>query len=384
MKFFNTSKISSAKNQFIFLLFSWILVQGLLIWQNGIVTGLEAQKYIEEANHYLQYGNFSTNNHYLYSTQIFLIAAVTKLRLGYTVIVIIQLLLNLVATIMFYKLAICFLKKPTIAVAATFFFIVNIPYQVYNSFLFTESIFYSLTIIYSSYLLRLNSLSMTNLLFILLFLSLLSITRPTGILFFVATAFYIFFRFLNHLNVLYKTLIIFSSGIIFLIATNSMLQAGGSLDFMLPFKKENIICGVNTINNVEIKTLEKGNSLQGIVYYIFNNEQQFLKLAKLKTLSFFGMLRSYYSTFHNAFLIIFFYPFYVLIIVGIWKKIKQKDKKIIYLFTIIMLYWITTLLTCDDWHNRFILTVSPFLFLLGFAAFNSVLFMQKDLNNKNP
>lgn len=381
MNFFNTPKIASPKNQFIFLLVSWMLVQSLLLWQNGIITGLEAVKYIAEANYFLQFGKFSSNNYFLYSTQIFLIAAVIKFRLCYTVIVIIQLLLNLFSTIMFYKLAICFLKKPLLAVIATFFFIINIPYQVYNSFLFTESVFYSLVVIYSSYLLRMKMLTLKNLFGIFLFLLLLSITRPTGVLFFAATAIYIFSRFLNHLSMLYKTLIISVTAIIFLIAINSMLDAGGSLDFMLPFKKENIICGVNTINNSDIKTLEKGNSLQAIVYYIFNNEQQFFRLAQLKTIAFFGMIRNYFSSFHNTFLILFFYPFYILTIVGIWKKIKQKDKKMIYMITIIILYWITTLLTCDDWHNRFILTVSPFLFLLGFAAFSSV--MKRKMAKKN-
>ncbi len=170
MKFFSLSKIPSAKNHFIFLLFSWLLVQGFLLCKNGIVTGLEAEKYITLANHFLQYGNFSSNNYYLYSTQIFLIAAVIKFHLGYPVIVFIQLLLNLFATIMFYKLASSFLKKPIIVLIVTFFFIINIPYQVYNSSLFTESIFYSLTIIYSSYLLRLNKLTIKHLLFILFFI----------------------------------------------------------------------------------------------------------------------------------------------------------------------------------------------------------------------
>jgi len=383
MKYFNSSTISAAKKQIIFLLFSWTIVQGFLLWQNGIVTGLEAGKYIDEANNFLQFGKLSSSNYWLYSTQIFLIAAVIKLRLSYIVIVIIQLLLNLFATIMFYKLAVSFLKSPLIAAAATFFFIVNIPYQVYNSFLFTESIFYSLTIIYSSYLLRLNHLAIKNLIIIVLLLALLSITRPTGILFLIPTAFYIFFRFLSHLSLLYKALIISGSVIIFLTAINIMLEAGGTLDFMLPFKKENIICGVNTVNNAEIKTLEKGNSLKGIGYYIVNNEKQFLRLAKLKTISFFGMVRNYFSAFHNAFLMIFFYPFYVLSIGGIWKKIKQKDKKIIYMITIIMFYWITTLLTCDDWHNRFVLTVSPFLFLLGFACFTNLLINPKSIKKKN-
>jgi len=243
------------------------------------------------------------------------------------------------------------------------------PYQSYTSYLFTESIFYSLTIIYSSYVLRLEKLDLKNWIFILLFAALLSITRPTGILFFVSTLLYIFFRFLNNIRLLYKIILISVSLVVCLMAINTMLQAGGSFDFMLPFKKENIICGVNTVNNADIKTIEKGNSIQGIVYYIFNNKEQFLRLAGLKTLAFFGMLRTYFSLFHNILLVLFFYPFYILSFIGLWKKIKQQKNSLIYITSIILLYWVTTLLTCDDWHNRFILTVSPFLFLLGFAAF---------------
>ena len=376
MNFFKNLKITSQKQQFIPLLFLWAVVQGLLIRQYGIVTSLEATKYIDEANHLLQSGSLSSNNYYLYSTEILLIAGVIKLHLGFSVIVVIQLLLNLLATIMFYKLSLFFLKKRLLATAATVFFIINIPYQLYTGYLFTESIFYSLTIIYSSCVLRLGKLDFKNWLFILLFAALLSITRPTGILFFLSTLLYIFFRFLYNIRLLYKIILISVSLVVCLMAINTMLQAGGSLDFMLPFKKENIICGVNTVNNANIKTLEKGNSIQGIIYYIFNNKEQFLRLARLKTLAFFGMLRTYFSPFHNILLALFFYPFYILSFIGTWKKIKQQKASLIYFISIIVLYWVTTLLTCDDWHNRFILTVSPFLFLLGFAAFtakNSVL-----------
>jgi hypothetical protein len=148
-----------------------------------------------------------------------------------------------------------------------------------------------------------------------------------------------------------------------------MLQAGGSLNFMLPFKKENIICGVPTTNNLEIKTLEKGNSVEGILYYIFNNGKQFLRLAGLKTVSFFGMVRNYYSSFHNIFLVLFFYPFYFLALAGFFNISPGKKPVFVYLSVIVLLYWITTLLTCDDWHNRFILTVFPFIFLIAFSAF---------------
>jgi len=351
------------------LLVLWIIVQWFLLWRNGIVTSLEADKYISQAHFFLNTGTLSGNNYWLYSTQVFLIAAAIKLHMGFAIIVIIQFLLNLLSTWMFYKLALKFLNDPVTPFLATFFFIINIPYQVYNSFLFTESIFYSLTIIYSSYLLRLNRITVARLLIIILFLAFLSVTRPTGFLFFGATALYIFSRFLNHIALWKKGIIICSALIVFFAVLNMMLQSGGSLDFMLPFKKENIICGVPTTNNTEIKTSEKGNSLQGILYYILNNKKQFLRLATLKTISFFGLVRNYYSTFHNIFLVIIFYPFYILSFAGAWKLIRRKQRIFYYLSAIIVLYWITTLLTCDDWHNRFVLTVFPFIFLVGFSAF---------------
>jgi hypothetical protein len=364
-----SSAIRKQYYQLILLLVLWIVIQSFLIWQNGIVTTFEADKYISQAEYFLKTGHVSSNNYWLYSTQVFFIAAVIKLRLGFTVIVAVQLLLNLFATWMFYKLGVFLLKNTIPAFLLTFIFIVNIPYQVYNSFLFTESVFYSLTIIYSSYLLRLNKLTINNALVLILILGLLSITRPTGILFFGATALYVFFRFFNHISFLKKLVIICSTILVFFVILNTMLQAGGSLDFMLPFKKENIICGVPTVDNAKIKTFEKGNSVRGILYYIFNNEKQFFRLSKLKTISFFGLVRNYYSSFHNIVLVLFFYPFYLLAFAGAWKMFKRKEPAFLYLVAIILLYWLTTLLTCDDWHNRFILTVLPFIFLIGFSAF---------------
>jgi hypothetical protein len=361
--------IFNEQNHLVILGIIWVVIQSTLFAHYGIVTGFEAEKYINEAKFFLQFGKLTSDNFWLYSTEIFLIVAVIKLHLGFFTVVLIQLLLNLFSTWMFYKLAIYFLDNLCLSFLVTFIFIINITYQVYNSYLFTESIFYSLTIIYSSYLLRIKTLNVKNITALFCLLSLMSITRPTGILFFAATIIYIFFRFLNNISLLNKAIITFCAFIIFFVTLNSMLETGGSLDFMLPFKKENIICGVNTTTNADIQVMEKGNSLEGLFYYIVYNKSQFFKLSKLKTISFFGFIRDYYSSFHNIYLIIFFYPFYILSIVGIIKKIRQKDKIIIYLLAIICLYWITTLLTCDDWHNRFILTVSPFIFLMGIAAF---------------
>ncbi|MEO6819275.1 MAG: hypothetical protein ABI266_07545 [Ginsengibacter sp.] len=362
--------INTTKKQLTFLLFVWAIVQIILYVHNGIVTDLEAKKYINEATFFIKNGHLSTGNFYLYSTEIFLIVASLKLKTGFILVVIIHWIMNLLATYMFFTIAMNFLKKEILAVIVTFLYIINIPYQVYNSFLFTESLFYSLTIIYSGFLLRLTILNLKNIIFIFLFLLLLSITRPTGILFFGATAIYVFFKFLHHWSIVQKMVLLTVSLVLFIVLINSMMQSGGELNLMLPFVKENIICGVNTTINANIQTLQNDTSLYGLLYYITHNPGHFLHLAWLKTISFFAMTRSYYSLPHNILLILFYYPFYLMSILDIRNQFKTGKKKLNYFISIIILYWLTSVFTCDDWHGRFFLTISPFLFLLGMSIFS--------------
>ncbi len=351
------------------LLMLWLAIQLILLFSNGMVTTLEAEKYITQANYFLEHGRFSTGNYYLYSTLILLIVACIKWQLSFWIIVIIQLLLNFFAFLMFYKLAFHFLKSNKLAWIVCAYYICNLFYQLYNSFLFTESLFYSLTIIYTSYLLTISRLQLKNIITLIIFLILLSLTRPTGILFLPATLLYSYFQFMKRLKMVVRIPIAIGAMAAFIFILNRLMSVGGSLDFMLPFIKENIICGVNTVFNAHIIVPQNGNSLNGLWLYIYENNGQFLKLAKLKSAAFWGLMRSYYSISHNIFLVLFFYPFYFFSLMGIVNKYRQKDRSLIFLLTIVLLYWLTTVLTCDDWHNRFFLTISPYLFLLGIAAF---------------
>lgn len=347
----------------------WLAVQLLLFWRNGIFTQLESTKYINEAHFFLENGKVSTPNFYLYFSEILLIATAIKLNTGFILIVFIQWIFNFIATLMLYNLGRQFLKNDLLAFAATIVFLFNIPYQIYNSFLYTESLFYSFTIIYSCMLLRLQKLSTASVIAILISLAILSITRPTGILFFGATAIYIFFRFMRHWKLWQKAILLLAATLFFLIILNILLQSGGELNFMLPFIKENIICGVNTTDRANIDIREGDNSLYGLMFYITHNPTHFIRFAFYKTQAFFGMLRSYYSLSHNLIIAVFFYPFYVLALLGIRKKWQSENQTVLYFLSVIFLFWLTSALTCDDWHNRFILTVFPFIFLLGMASF---------------
>ena len=135
----------------------WIIMQVILFYRFGLVTGFEAEKYIYEANYFLTNGTVSTPNYWLYSVQIFLIAAAVKLKMGLFSVAFLQLLFSAWAAYAFYKF-IAGISNWQTAFILTLLLIANYPLQTFNTSLQTESLFYSFTILFSCFLLRLKKL----------------------------------------------------------------------------------------------------------------------------------------------------------------------------------------------------------------------------------
>jgi len=353
---------------FLVLASIWVIMQALLFYRFGLVTGFEAEKYIYEANYFLANGTVSTPNYWLYSIQIFLIATAVKLKTGLLSVAFVQLFFNVWATYSFYKFIDVISNRQT-AFAITLLLIVNYPLQTFNTSLQTESLFYSFTILFSCFLLRLKTLTAGSLTRVILFLLMISFTRPTGVLLVPCSFLYLFFRFFKPFSILVKTIITIAVSICFLFFLNAALGSGGGLDFMLPFRDERIICGVPTLPGfIDINTTDDPNSVFGLFYYITHNTGQFLRLALLRSRAFFGLTRSYYSVSHNFYLCVYFYPFYLLVILS-WRNWFKKNKLLLlYCFSVIAVNWITVMLTCDDWHNRFFLSITPYIYILAAPA----------------
>lgn len=362
----------------VWLLFiCWAVVQTILFFQYGIFTDLEAKKYITEAHNLIDKGTVSTPNFWLYSTQIFLIAAAIKLKTGYVSVYIIQLLLNAFSTFVFYKY-LCKVHSIKTGLIVTLILIFNFPFQTFNSFLQTESLFFSLTILFSCFLLRIQQLSALKLTAVLLFLLLICFTRPTGCLFIPATFLYLFFHFFKGITVTRKLLMTAACTIVFLWIANIAIGSGGELDFMLPFRDERIICGVPTLSGfIDIKTAANPNSLYGIFYYITHNFEQFIRLSVLRSKAFWGLTRDYFSSSHNYFLMIYFYPFYLLSLYALISLYKKERTMILYCISLIGITWLTVILTCDDWHNRFFLSITPYIYILTASTIQHIFFKLK-------
>jgi len=151
---------------------------------------------------------------------------------------------------------------------------------------------------------------------------------------------------------------------------NLALGSGGGLNFVLPFAEEHIICGVRT---VRANRAAYGNSLWSILNYIFDHPTQFLRLALLRTLAFFGLYRSYFSAGHNLYLAIYFFPIYVLVLLSLKEWWQKNRSLILYSLSLIFITWGTVMLSCDDWHNRFFLSLVPVFYILSLPALKKII-----------
>lgn len=348
----------------VWLLLIWALVQAFLLFRYGIFTKLESEKYIDEANNILTKGTVSSANFWLYSTQIFLIALATKLKAGYVFVCAVQLFFSGLAIYYFFRFAER-ISSVRAAMVVSLLLIFNLPFQTYNVFLQTESLFFSFTILFSCYLFQLKRLTVSSSLLLFLFIALICVTRPSGLLFVPCAFIYLFFRFFTFFSTPVKIGITAAAAIGFLFVLNAALGSGGELDFMLPFRDERIICGVPTTDGfVDIRTSSDPNSVEGLLYYISHNFEQFTRLAWIKTKAFFGLVRSYYGTGHNIYLALFFYPVYLLSLISIPLWWRKNRNILLYCSAIILVTWLSVILSCDDWHNRFFLTVIPYFYVL--------------------
>jgi hypothetical protein len=347
------------------VLILWLFVNAFFLWKNGVVTTGEAEKYIYQAHLFAATGHLETANFWLYFIPISLLAVCLKLHLGFGWIVALQLFFNLSATLCFFRTVLYFLGSQRIAFAGTLLLLLNLPYQAFNTFLQTESLFQSFSLLFSCYLLRQKKLSAGSLATIFLALVVLSMTRPNGLLYWPATLLYLFLFALAKAPPVRKLAFGVIAAGLFILLLNTAMGSGGELDFLLPFREEHIICGLPTLlQPAGIHTAGAGNSLYALLYYITHNFGQFLRLSALKSISFWGVYRSYYSLPHNLFLAAFFYSITLAALFSVHWWRKNLPLPFVFLLSIVLLTWVTVILTCDDWSNRIYLGISPYLLIL--------------------
>jgi hypothetical protein len=351
-----------------FVVSLWIAVQVLLYIKNGIVTNLEAEKYILRANNLIENGSYDLS-YICYSTFIIFLALVFKLGIGYKGVVLFQLILNGFATIKIFQITKAISGEKIVAFFASLFFILCYQIQVWNFHLYTDSFFLSIVILFFDALINSNLTKWSNRIKFATLLLLLLFARPTGILFLVPFIVYVIiknrntiFKINNYKIIFYSSLLLIFifSGSIYL--NKSQLMYNGLFQ---AFPSNKIICGVESglENFISLK-----NNPHGTFQYLSHNITLFIKVSYLKLVSFYGMVRPFFSSTHNL-ILMSFYPIYLLSIIGICTKFKFKEDKY-FIITTLMVFSGLVIITCVNWHSRFILPILPFIIILAAIGLN--------------
>ncbi len=349
------------------LIGSWFIVQGILLWKFGIVTTGEAPKYLNEALYFRKHLSFSEPKYIFYSPLIFLHLVANILHVGKYGVLAVQLLINLFATIRFADLARKLFGKTPSAVFCGLALVFFIPLQIWNTHLYTESLFISFTILFTVSLIHCIdhgrfSIGCYTLGLLVLF------TRPTGMLVIPAVMILLTIEWILA-SYWWRVLGMWVLGLLgFGIVLELAMKGEGEFDFMKPFIEGHIICGVPTGMADRINLPADGNSLSGLWYFASHNSALLLDLAEKKLIAFWGMTRTYYSTAHNYALMILCYPLYSLALFGLLKGKFEVIGIKSYIFILCCFFCLSVLFSCDDWLNRFIMPLFPFLLLLAFAG----------------
>lgn len=363
----NTIKNFCPKSGNSIIVLFWLLFFLLHLYLYGIVTTFEAAKYIKEAERLINYQTLSATRFWFYSITIFIITISLKLKIGFTGAVIIQSLLNLLTILFFHRsLKLIFPKFslfPLIIIAITIAFL---PYSSWNVFLYTESVFYSSILFLTSAIIRHNYTKKKSIVFLIIFALVVTIlSRPLGILFIPAVLFYFYVSLEKKAR-----LIIIPAGIIGLgvlvYATNIVFTTTTDATITLSAKEGCVVCGVFPATNVKLNLLTAGSPLQQLYYYVSHNFSHFITLGFARLNAFFFMTRPYYSARHNIFLLAFIIPLYILSGISFVIKKESRYKPVFYFMVVsIITFAIVIMLQCDDYHNRFILGLFPFLLILS-------------------
>lgn len=373
----NSIKHMSVKYSRLILCTTWLFTTLFYLKLYGIFTGLEAEKYINEAHTLIETGSFSAPRFWFYSITIFILAIAFKLKIGITGAFIIQGLLNLFAYLFFLKALTELFKSTVTALLIVIYLLVFLPYQTWVVFFFTESAFFSMILILFSFIILNNPLKYKNVIGISLLLLLVIMGRPLGLLFAGSTYVYLFYN----ANIKWKKILGFSGIFLFAAAyysINIIFSTISDWHITKPFEEESIICNLpSELPHAVLKLSSEGSPIYQLYYYLTNNFPHFLHFTGVKLNYFFLMARPYYSKPHNYFLIFNTIAIYILSFAGFFLRQPYFKKGVVpFCVCSIFLYTITIIFQCDDYHNRFILSIYPFFVILatrGIQFFSSLL-----------
>jgi hypothetical protein len=373
------------RKEIIAIIVLWLGVHVYLFYHFGVFTSLEASKYTSAGKYFLETGSFPEKKYLFYALTPLLIALNLKIGFGYTGAAIMQCLISLASTLIFFRLCLLLSGNKKASLITTVILLLFIPYQSWNVYLYTESLFLSAVIflLYALYNLSIEKKSFgKNILKVLIALVLVLTARPFGMLFLPSVVLY-------SIMMLPRRYFFVSIGIT-IVAVGAMYYFlnrafSGSVDWnsMVSNINGNIICDLPDARFIKrLNLANDGDPVYQLLYYVIYNPKHFLTLSLMRLSAFFNITRSYYSTPHNALLVLCMIVIYGFVVIGIKAFSKNVNSRFaVFIFSGIVFYTAAITLQCDDYHSRFIMALIPFFLLIGlFGIVNAAEFFQQKFN----
>lgn len=356
------------EKKFIFAFAVYFIVTFILLFQYGVQTGGEAEKYLDNANRILR-GDELRNGFFgiFYIAYSLIITFFVKFSIPLVFVAILQLVVSFIAALAFYKLLLNAFQKEFVAFLFFIAYLCCYPIQKWSYFLYSEGLHTSFVVI-GIYFFDILLAERRKLLWSFIpALLLISFSRPTGLIF-LTTAALVSLMWLYRSN---RKILFYLFSFLFLIGVvgiaNSPLTAFVNPDSL---RRMEVICQVPA-SNTDTAYQEFNRAGLMKAYTTIRDDigfGNFFRLGMEKLGRFFGMYRPYYSWKNNC-LLLMYYIFYPFALIGIFSR-SGKRSFAVKAFSIIYLL-ITSMaifLTCDDWANRFISPAFPFILILAAAG----------------
>jgi hypothetical protein len=360
--------LSSRKGYFLIFL-AWLLAE--MAWCNifGVEFSLESVKYINEANYLLQHHSLSQARYLFYLPTILVITFSFVIKTGLYGALFFLLIYNFLTYYVFFQA----LKKrfTVIQSFAIFLFCLAFwPYQSWTLSLYSETFFYSSIVLLLSHLLAFKKFTLKYSVLLCLTVALVVISRPLGILCVPGVLAFIFFKLNRKQKIVFSfTVVMF--GLLLNYVARIIFTTTPDWTMQRPLLEAFLICDIpGPLAGKPLDLTDDPNPLYQLFYYITHNFSIFISLAAERMKLFFFLTRDYYSTKHNTFLLAVVIPLYIIIVAGVRKIRKRREGIVPFLLVTILCFAASVAVQCDDYHNRFFLSLWPLLLLLvAFAVF---------------
>ena len=344
---------------------SWLITQILILAFLGINNREEAHKYVAQASDWINGAHQLHVHNIFYSGYIAIHVLLRWAGLPGNSMYGVQLALSALSTYYFTKIVCLYSQSRFTRLASGILFATCYIIQQWVSILFTDSIFCSLLIIATYFLVSAEKSNVNKWVFwILLFI--LPFFRPVGWLFIPIACFY--WSMLSISKNAGKLLV---CGIYLVILGVWIYKAFLIENYYQPnyplFNTDNlpgnVICGYPDDFRKYVKLpYREGMS---VFSYLYHNPEMTVRLFLARLYKVFSLSRTYFSPRHNLLLSVTSFFYYLLALTGLVAIFRRKDKILYFPFVGILVFSFPLVIFCIEWTGRLSLPVICYVLILS-------------------